>query len=79
VGYRLPPKVVLSRAVQIETGKPFPESEFSGGKGAGQANDATPELAFDLYGRYSRKAIYATQGITFWQQDQTSFKAYLPF
>src|SRR5437868_11653502 len=74
-GYRLPPKVVVSRAVEIATGKPFPESRFSGGKGAGQANTVLRRLGFnivlkrgasvalpvDLYGRYSRAEIYASK------------------
>jgi len=90
-GHRLPPKVVVSKAVEIETGKPFPESEFSGGRGAGQANTALEQLGFivvakheepalklDLYGRYSRKDVYATQGVEFSQQNRSLIQGLSP-
>jgi hypothetical protein len=39
-GHRFPPKVVVRKAVEIEHGIDLPESDFSGGTHAGQANGA---------------------------------------
>src|SRR5579863_4125256 len=83
-GHWLPPKVVLARAVALATGKPFSEAQFSGGEAAGQANTILRRLGFsvvlkaggavalplDLYGCYSRKEVYATQGIAFSPRNQ---------
>ena len=81
-GYRFPPKVVVSTAVRIHYGKNLPESGFSGGRGAGQANhvlqelgfvivpkpDSKPALPLSLFGRYGRKEIYAAAGVSYDQQ-----------
>jgi hypothetical protein len=83
-GERFPPKVVVSRAVTIEHGYEFPEGEFSGGEGAGQANQVLRKLGFQiisktpnevalplkLHDRFGRKEIFATQGISYDQQQQ---------
>jgi hypothetical protein len=79
-GRRLPPKVVVSRAVQIQYGTEFPESNFSGGQGAGQANTVLKKLGFEIvpkepaalpleiHGRYSREDIYGLEGIHYSSQ-----------
>jgi hypothetical protein len=83
-GHRFPPKVVVSRAVQIEHGQPLPESEFSGGTHSGQANVILEQLGFvivpkqsnrvalplELFGRFGRKEIYATVGVQYDQQQR---------
>lgn len=76
-GRRFPPKVVVSRAVKLEHGVDLPESEFSGGTHAGQANAVLENLGFvivpkgktsvrlplALFGRYSRKEAFAAAGV----------------
>ena len=83
-GERYPPKVVISRAIQIEHGFEFPESEFSGGEWTGQANRVLRALGFQivsklkaevalplaLHGRFGRKQIFAAEGIKYDQQQQ---------
>ena len=34
-GLRFPPKVVISKALELKTGRPYPVSEFSGGEAPG--------------------------------------------
>jgi hypothetical protein len=81
-GMRFPPKVVVSRAVELQYGRPFPESEFSGGEG--NANDVlaelgikivdrstkVPSLSLNLHERYGRKEIYATDGVDYDQRQR---------
>jgi hypothetical protein len=79
-GKRFPPKVVISHAVELMTGKSFPESNFSGGEG--QANAVLErvgfaiipkgggELPLTLYARYMRKDIFALDDIEFSPQKQ---------
>src|SRR5664280_1340476 len=83
-GMRFPPKVVISKAVEVQYGYPFPESEFSGGEDQGHANDVLNELGFkivtksdgvpllplDLHQRYSRKQIYAADRVKYDQQQR---------
>jgi hypothetical protein len=76
-GQRLPPKVVVSRAVRIQYGIEFAQSNFSGGQGVGQANTVLKELGFvivpkgtaalplEIHGRYSREEIYGLEGIRY--------------
>src|ERR1017187_3797533 len=47
-GLRFPPKVVVSKAVELQEGHPFPESRFSGGEDPGQANYELRQLGFDI-------------------------------
>src|SRR5690349_19058037 len=47
-GKRFPPKVVISKAVELEYGYPFPETEFSGGEDPGHANDLLRKLGFTI-------------------------------
>ena len=47
-GLRFPPKVVVSKAVELQDGHPFPESRFSGGEDPGQANYELRKLGFDI-------------------------------
>lgn len=81
---RFPPKVVVSRAVKLEHGADLPESEFSGGTHAGQANAILENLGFvivpkgkaparlplTLFGRYSRKDAFAAVGVRYDPQQQ---------
>jgi hypothetical protein len=83
-GMRFPPKVVISKAVEIQYGHIFMESEFSGGEDPGHANDVLrkllfeivekiglePSLPLELHRRYGRKAIYAMDGVVYDQQQQ---------
>src|ERR1035441_9410320 len=83
-GMRFPPKVVISKAVEVQYGYPFPESEFSGGEDQGHANDVLNKLGFkivtksdgvpllplDLHQRYSRKQIYAADRVKYDQQQR---------
>jgi hypothetical protein len=78
-GHRFPPKVVVRKAVEIEHGINLPESEFSGGTHAGQANAVLQALGFvivpkdssgvllplELFGRYGRKDAFASVGIKY--------------
>lgn len=47
-GHRFPPKVVIRKAAQIEHGIDLPESEFSGGRHAGQANAILEACGFEI-------------------------------
>ena len=47
-GLRFPPKVAISKAVELQHGYLFPESEFSGGEDPGHANDVLRELGFEI-------------------------------
>src|SRR5664279_4481360 len=83
-GLRFPPKVVVSKAVELQYGYTFPESEFSGGEDPGHANgvlrglgfeivpkgDIAPALPLHLHERYGRKEIYATVGVEYDQQQR---------
>src|SRR5215467_4533836 len=83
-GRRFPPKVVIRKALEIEHGINFPESKFSGGTHAGQANavlealgfrivpkDSAPvQLPLELFGRYGRKEAFAAVGIKYDSQKQ---------
>src|SRR5215813_8927725 len=83
-GYRFPPKVVVTTAAKIEHGIDLPESEFSGGTHPGQANAVLESLRFlivpkqskpvhlalELFGRYSRKEVFATMEIQYDPQQQ---------
>jgi len=83
-GYRFPPKVVVSRAVEIEHGTSFPESKFSGGTHSNQANAVLKSLGFEivpketsvvllplqLHGRYGRKEAFASVGSQYNPQQQ---------
>jgi len=83
-GHRFPPKVVIRKAVQIEHGIDLPESEFSGGGHAGQANAIleafgfvivsktadTTQLPLELFSRYGRKEIFAVVGVKYDPQQQ---------
>ena len=83
-GRHFQPMVVVSRAVKIEHGIDLPESEFSGGTHAGQANAVLEGLGFvivpkgktsvrlplELFGRYSRKDAFAAVGIHYDPQQQ---------
>jgi hypothetical protein len=78
-GYRFPPKLVVSAAVEIEHGLTLPTSEFSGGIGAGQANSVLKSLGFAVvskefdapplpllrFARYGRKEAFASVGIKY--------------
>ena len=81
---RFPPKVVISKAVELQHGYPFPETEFSGGDDPGHANDVLRKLGFtivekwdlepvlplELHNRYGRKEIYGSVGIVYDQQQR---------
>jgi hypothetical protein len=83
-GNRFPPKVVVSRAVKLEHGVDLPETEFSGGTHAGQANRVLERLGFvivpkqqnavrlplELFGRYGRKEAFAAVGVHYDPQQQ---------
>jgi Domain of unknown function (DUF3427) len=83
-GHRFPPKVVIRKAVQIEHGIDLPESEFSGGRHAGQANAIleargfvivpktpdTAQLPLELFSRYGRKEIFTAVGVKYDPQQQ---------
>jgi len=83
-GHRFPPKVVISKAVQLEHGVDLPESEFSGGTHSGQANAILQNLGFEilpkqkspvrlsleLFGRYGRKEGFAAVGVHYDPQQQ---------
>jgi len=74
-GHYFPPKVVLSHAIELGTGTPFPEKLFSGGEG--HANLVLERLGFrivtknggslplSLHHRYGRKDVYAIDGVEF--------------
>ena len=47
-GMRFPPKVVISKAVEVQHGYSFPESRFSGGEDEGHANDVLKKLGFTV-------------------------------
>jgi uncharacterized protein DUF3427 len=83
-GHRFPPKVVIRKAVQIEHGIDLPESEFSGGRHAGQANAIleecgfvivpktpnTAQLPLELFSRYGRKEIFTAVRVKYDPQQQ---------
>jgi len=83
-GYRFPPKVVVSRAVEIEHGVGFPASDFSGGTHTGQANAVLEQLGFSvvpklaasvrlplqLHTRYGRKQAFIAVGVKYTSQKQ---------
>jgi hypothetical protein len=47
-GRSYPPKLVVSKAAELRSGKPFPVSLFSGGNAIGQANRILTDLGFEV-------------------------------
>jgi hypothetical protein len=54
-GGRFPPKLVLSVAAQIATGKELPRRSFGGGA---ETNKRLKALRFEIVPKYSNEAIY---------------------
>lgn len=83
-GMRFPPKVVISKAAEVQYGDALPETEFSGGEDEGHANgvlkklgfkivtksDRVPLLPLDLHERFTRREIYAADGVAYDQQQR---------